>query len=726
MKRVITVIAIVVAMVVSLTTTAAGITPAAPAQPEPSVYVVAVGDIACDPSPKGDPYYASSFNNGQGTKDGCRQAAVGEAVMAAKPDQFWALGDIQYFDGTYEKFMAVYDKAFGPLKPITQPIPGNHEWLDFSLPKRPGLGYFAYYGAAARPETNGTYSFDVGDWHVLAINDNLCNLPFNPCGPGSSLAKWIASDMAANTKPCTAAMWHRPLWSAGATSANGYGPMVPVWNQLLDLGVDIVLTGHDHLYVRTVPLGRAVADPANPEKVGLPTYDPDGMVQFVLGMGGEDNFAEGKSVATILKPFFASYAAKRSPGLFGATGFRLYKDRYTFSYLAAKASAPFQDTGGRTCRRASNGNPEDIPGEPVAGPINGAQRVTWTPRNTTVVHSLTNPRITPTSRATTSGDGEITYAVTSPGTTRCTVDRLTGVVSYVSPGQCEVTATAAGTPWYGENRASVVFAITLPPTSTPRPSAAGGSRPSSPSSSSSSTRPSTTPAVAPRITSVQPPSGPIAGGTTITLTGTALGNTSRVTIAGRPATFSVINDTTVTVEAPAATKAGAATISLTAVGSRTPASVPNGYTYEGTPSSGQGTTSAGPNAVDSGASAPGNPEAAAQLAPGIVLVSREDAADVSATVLRKAPAATTSAAPRVRVRSGATLALVVGGQPAGQTVTVEASLGGAPLRVGSAVVDGKGWLRLPALSLSRPGPITLRLVSSSTGKPRFVRLVVSR
>jgi hypothetical protein len=528
--------------------------------------------------------------------------------------------------------------------------------------------------------------------------------------------------MAGNTKPCTAAMWHRPLWSAGATSANGYGPMVPVWNQLLDLGVDIVLTGHDHLYVRTLPLGRAVADPANPEKVGLPTYDPDGMVQFVLGMGGEDNFAEGKSVATVLKPFFASYAAKRSPGLFGATGFRLYKDRYTFSYLAAKASAPFQDAGGRTCRRATNGNPEDIAAEPAAGPINGAQRVTWTPRNTTVVHSLTNPRITPTSRATTTGDGEITYAVTSPGTTRCTVDRLTGVVSYVSPGQCEVTATAAGTAWYGEDRAAVVFSITLPPATAPRPSAVGGSRPSSPSPS----RPAATPAVTPKITSVQPQSGPLAGGTTLTLTGTALGNTSKVTIGGRPATFSVINDTTVTVETPAATKAGRATISLTAVGSRTPASVPNGFTYEGTPSSGQGSAPSEPTAVDGDASAPGNPEAAAQLAPGIVVVSREEAADVSPTVLRRAPAATTSTAPRVRVRNGATLALVVGGQPAGQTVTVEASLGGTPLRVGSAVVDGKGWLRLPALALSRPGPITLRLVSSSTGKPRFVRLVVSR
>ena len=86
------------------------------------VYVVAVGDIACDPSPVGDPNYSQSYNAGNGTLNGCRQKAVGAAVMAAQPDQFWALGDNQYFNGTYAKYMEVYDKAFGALKGITHPI----------------------------------------------------------------------------------------------------------------------------------------------------------------------------------------------------------------------------------------------------------------------------------------------------------------------------------------------------------------------------------------------------------------------------------------------------------------------------------------------------------------------------------------------------------------------------------------------------------------------------
>jgi hypothetical protein len=232
--------------------------------------------------------------------------------------------------------------------------------------------------------------------------------------------------------------------------------------------------------------------------------------------------------------------------------------------------------------------------------------------------------------------------------------------------------------------------------------------------------------VAPKVTSVQPPTGPIAGGNTVTLTGSALSRTSKVTIGGRSATFSVIDDTSVTVEVPAATKAGPVSISLTVVGGRAPATLPNSYTYQGTPPPGQGSTSSGSGAALSGAAEPGNPPTASQLAPGIVLVSREEAADVSPTVLRRSPAATTGAAPRVRVRQGSTLALVVGGQPAGETVTVRATAGRSAVPVGTAVVDGKGWLRIPALSLMRPGPITLTLVAPSTAKPRFVRVVVSR
>jgi hypothetical protein len=59
----------------------------------------------------------------------------------------------------------------------------------------------------------------------------------------------------------------------------------------------------------------------------------------------------------------------------------------------------------------------------------------------------------------TSGDGAITYAVTSAGTTNCSVDAIKAVITYSGAGECEVTATAAATAKYAEGSRAVVFTI---------------------------------------------------------------------------------------------------------------------------------------------------------------------------------------------------------------------------------------------------------------------------
>ena len=692
----------IVTAAIAIATPLAGLSiqPAA-AQEDTSVYVVAVGDIACDPTPDGPgvkpEFVYASYNNGDGKKDGCRHKAVGAAVMAAKPDQFWPLGDNQYFDGTYAKYMESYDTAFGPLKAITRPIPGNHEWKDLTLPTKPGSGYFTYFGAAARPESNGTYSFDAGDWHVLAINDNLCTTA-KPCGPGSELAKWIASDMAANQKPCTAAMWHHPLWSLGEAHKEGYVPMVPVWNQLHELGVDMVLTGHDHNYVRTNPLGKASVDTTNPAKakVAPPTLDPNGMVEFVIGTGGVDTYTASEVTAQALKPYLAAYqVGKPSPGLFGAAGFKLSSGQYTFSYLPAKDSHPFTDTGGRTCRRATNGNPQEVSGAPVTKPTLTPQRVSWAPENTTVkATSAKGGTVTPDEKATTDGNGAISYEVTSRGTTGCSVDATKGVIKYSEAGQCEVTATAAATTTYAEARRSVVFTITP-----------GG------------------PLKKQLMTAVQPASGPRAGGNTIILVGQGFADATKVTIDGTEATFTVVSDTRMSVVVPPAKNDGPANIRVTVGPPEGAIVAPGGYTYQ--------------DSVDTAASAAepgttpaleelslGNPEAARTLAGGVRLLARADAALVSPRVAKRSPAASASAAPTVRVKAGTPLSLVIGGQAAGQVVSVRAMVRGRSVSLGSARADETGSLKIPAFAVSRAGVVTLSLATPAPGKPGYLKVLV--
>ena len=98
----------------------------------------------------------------------------------------------------------------------------------------------------------------------------------------------------------------------------------------------------------------------------------------------------------------------------------------------------------------------------------------------------------------------------------------------------------------------------------------------------------------PAITSVSPNTGPTAGGTALTITGTNLTGTNSVTIGGTNATsVVVVNATTVTAVTPAGTS-GAKTVSLTTP-SGTP-SLPNGFTYGFSPSISSVTPNVGPTA----------------------------------------------------------------------------------------------------------------------------------
>ena len=85
----------------------------------------------------------------------------------------------------------------------------------------------------------------------------------------------------------------------------------------------------------------------------------------------------------------------------------------------------------------------------------------------------------------------------------------------------------------------------------------------------------------PSISSVTPNYGPTAGGTTITITGTALTDTSTVTVRGNAATsVTVVNDTTVPAVTPAGS-VGAANVQVTTPGGT--ATISGAFTYGNAP-----------------------------------------------------------------------------------------------------------------------------------------------
>jgi hypothetical protein len=240
-------------------------------RPQPGPVIAAAGDIACDPA---DP----SFAGGRGTAAVCRAAATASVIDGARPVAVLPLGDEQYECGSLSAFTASYALSWGRFDAISRPIPGNHDYsTDPSCGTAPGAGYFSYFGPRAAPPY-GYYSYEVGSWHVIALNSECAFVP-GGCGPGSAEEAWLRADLAAHPTACTLAYWHRPRWSGTAPGA-GDGASDAFWRDLVAAHADVVLNGHRHLYMRFAPLDAAG---------GATTVGPR---QFVVGTGGANLFGQ--------------------------------------------------------------------------------------------------------------------------------------------------------------------------------------------------------------------------------------------------------------------------------------------------------------------------------------------------------------------------------------------------------------------------------------------------
>ena len=76
-------------------------------------------------------------------------------------------------------------------KAISHPVPGNHEYIGAS---RPGCtnAVDAYYvlRRRRREPATGYYSYDLGSWHVIALNTNTsCSVI--ACSAGSPQEQWL-------------------------------------------------------------------------------------------------------------------------------------------------------------------------------------------------------------------------------------------------------------------------------------------------------------------------------------------------------------------------------------------------------------------------------------------------------------------------------------------------------------------------------------------------------
>ena len=225
-------------------------------------------------------------------------------------------GDLAYPDGSAEDFANCYAPSWGRHKSRTRPTPGNHEYYT-----QDASGYYDYFGSAAGDRDKGYYSYELGAWHVIALNSNL------RVDPGSPQEQWLRQDLAKSKVRCTLAYWHHPRFSSGASHGD-HANMQPLWQALYDHGADVIVSAHDHTYERF-----ARQTPAGELDLSK------GIRQFVVGTGGANlySFAMPRPNSEV--------RGNTAPGVLKLT---LFSDRYEWNFVPV-AGKTFTDSGTGSC-----------------------------------------------------------------------------------------------------------------------------------------------------------------------------------------------------------------------------------------------------------------------------------------------------------------------------------------------------------------------------------------
>ncbi len=293
--------------------------------------VGAAGDIACDPAD-------AEYNGGNGTAKRCRMKATAQQLSGV--DHILALGDQQYECGGLSAFNQSYGQSWGvpSLKSKTHPILADQEYATTGTDcgASGADGYFSYFssvlaaqpGNTAEDPTKGYYSFEIGSWHVVALNSE-CN-EIGGCEQGSPQYNWLQSDLAASGTACTLAYWHTPRFASKINGSQINAKYLDFWNLLQAEGAEIVLSGNSHFYERLAP------------RLPSGTLNANGIRQFIVGTGGKSH----GGLADVGARLPGSEAGQKTS--FGVLKLTLNASSYNWDY-DVEGSSSFTDTGTTGC-----------------------------------------------------------------------------------------------------------------------------------------------------------------------------------------------------------------------------------------------------------------------------------------------------------------------------------------------------------------------------------------
>jgi acid phosphatase type 7 len=235
------------------------------------------------------------------------------------PAAVLGLGDYQYDHGTLSALLANFDHNWGRFKSKLYPVIGNHDVYGT-------CDYLTYFNAggpiALQPE--GSYSFDLGDWHVVALN-SFC-FERSSCDE-KKWTDWLKSDLAGHPARCTLAYWHEPYWTS--PSSHPATTALRPWVQALyDAGADLILQGHNHGYERFAP--------QNPNGA---RDDARGITAITAGTGGASHYKYTGA---------APNSMVRNDDTFGVLKLTLHSSSFDWQFVPELGKS-FTDSGSAPC-----------------------------------------------------------------------------------------------------------------------------------------------------------------------------------------------------------------------------------------------------------------------------------------------------------------------------------------------------------------------------------------
>ena len=196
----------------------------------------------------------------------------------ARPTDVWLmLGDNAYaqgFDNQYQAFM--FDAYPALLRQnVLWSTMGNHETGGGNQMLSDAYAYYDIFTLPRNGEAGGVpsgtehyYSFDYANIHFVCLDSQTAIFR----QPNSVMLQWLEVDLANNTRDWIIAFFHHPPYTLGSHTSEAEGDLIQVRQNILPVleahGVDMVLSGHSHVYERSYLIDgfygfAASATPAN-------------------------------------------------------------------------------------------------------------------------------------------------------------------------------------------------------------------------------------------------------------------------------------------------------------------------------------------------------------------------------------------------------------------------------------------------------------------------------